>query len=87
MLVEKLPRGYAWLDTGTHDALLEASEFVRMLQHRQGLRIACLEEIAFQQNFIGLEQLRDRQRILAKTSYGRYLEEILAAAQESSQRS
>jgi glucose-1-phosphate thymidylyltransferase len=79
--VEKLPRGFAWLDTGTHDSLLEASEFVRMLQHRQGLRIACLEEIALQQGFVDVEQLRDYQRFLAKTDYGRYLEEVLNAAQ------
>jgi glucose-1-phosphate thymidylyltransferase len=76
----KLPRGYAWLDTGTHDSLLEASEFVRMLQHRQGLRIACLEEIAFGQGFIGADQLRQRRRVFGDSAYGRYLDEILAAA-------
>lgn len=79
--VEKLPRGFAWLDTGTHDSLLEASEFVRMLQHRQGLRIACLEEIALQQGFVDAEQLRDYQRFLAKTAYGQYLGEVLNAMQ------
>ena len=78
--VEKLLRGHAWIDTGTHDSLLEAAEFVRMLQHRQGLRIACLEEIAFRQGFIDAEHLRNRQRVLAKTDYGRYLEEVLRTA-------
>src|SRR5271154_6864201 len=81
LFVERLPRGFAWLDTGTHDSLLEASEFVRMLQHRQGLRIACLEEIALQQGFVDAEQLRDHQRLLAKTEYGRYLGEVLSAMQ------
>ena len=71
--VEKLGRGAAWLDTGTHDSLLEASEFVRTLQHRQGLAIACLEEIAFQNGFITLEALKVRGEMFKKTSYGRHL--------------
>lgn len=83
--VEKLPRGHAWLDTGTHDSLLEASEFVRMVQHRQGLQIACLEEIAFRQGFIDIEALRDRQRVFGKTEYGRYLDEIIQAKQEEAE--
>lgn len=73
LYVEPLSRGYAWLDTGTHDSLLEASEFVRTLQKRQGVHIACLEEIAFHNGFIGREQLRARGELFAKTSYGRYL--------------
>jgi glucose-1-phosphate thymidylyltransferase len=79
--VEPLTRGDAWLDTGTHDSLLEASEFVRTVQHRQGLQIACLEEIAFEQGFIDVAQLRRHGETYAKTGYGRYL---LALADERS---
>jgi glucose-1-phosphate thymidylyltransferase len=84
--VEPLPRGYAWLDTGTHDSLLEASEFVRTLQKRQGVFIACLEEIAFINGFIDRDQLRARGELFARTSYGRYLLEIAdrAAARTTS---
>jgi glucose-1-phosphate thymidylyltransferase len=73
LFVEQLSRGHAWLDTGTHDSLLEASEFVRTVQHRQGLQIACLEEIAFDAGFITVDQLRLRGEAFAKTGYGRYL--------------
>jgi len=73
LFVEQLSRGHAWLDTGTHDSLLEASEFVRTVQHRQGLQIACLEEIAFDAGFISAEQLRRRGEAFAKTGYGQYL--------------
>ena len=73
LFVEQLSRGHAWLDTGTHDSLLEASEFVRTVQHRQGLQIACLEEIAFECGFIDVAQLRKRGETFAKTGYGRYL--------------
>lgn len=73
LTVEQLGRGYAWLDTGTHDSLLEASEFVRTVQHRQGLQIACLEEIAFTQGFIDARQLADLAKPLAKTAYGQYI--------------
>jgi len=71
LYVEQMGRGYAWLDTGTHDSLLEASEFVRTIQHRQGIQIACLEEIAFQQGWISADQARARGHALAKTAYGR----------------
>ena len=71
--VEKLGRGAAWLDTGTHDSLLEASEFVRTLQHRQGLAIACLEEIAYLQGFIDIEAVKTRGELFKKTAYGRHL--------------
>ena len=71
--VERMGRGFAWLDTGTHDNLLEASEFVRTIQHRQGFQIACLEEIAFQQGFISLDQLRARGQAFEKTGYGQYI--------------
>jgi glucose-1-phosphate thymidylyltransferase len=76
LFVEQLSRGYAWLDTGTHDSLLEASEFVRTLQKRQGVYIASLEEIAFHNGFIDAAQLRRRGELFAKTAYGRYLLDI-----------
>ncbi|WP_244477267.1 sugar phosphate nucleotidyltransferase, partial [Methylobacterium sp. Leaf125] len=77
--VERMSRGYAWLDTGTHDSLLEAAEFVRTLQHRQGLQVACLEEIAYLQGFIGKDQLVARGKLFAKTAYG---QNLLKLAQE-----
>jgi glucose-1-phosphate thymidylyltransferase len=80
LYVEQLSRGYAWLDTGTHDSLLEASEFVRTLQKRQGVHIACLEEIAFLKGFIGKDQLAIRAKLFSKTAYGRYLEDVLRHA-------
>ena len=73
LYVEPMSRGYAWLDTGTHDSLLEASEFVRTLQKRQGVYIASLEEIAFTHGFIDRDQLRAAGQRFAKTDYGRYL--------------
>ena len=71
LFVEQMGRGYAWLDTGTHDSLLEAGEFVRTLQHRQGIQIACLEEIAYEQGFITADEARARGQMFAKTAYGR----------------
>jgi glucose-1-phosphate thymidylyltransferase len=73
LVVEQLGRGYAWLDAGTHDALLEASQFVHVMQKRQGAQIACLEEIAYRSGFIGKEQLRKLGVALEKTEYGRYI--------------
>ena len=74
--VERLGRGHAWLDTGTHDSLLEASEFVRTVQKRQGIQIACLEEIAFDKGFISAKQLQASGEALAKTNYGQYVLKI-----------
>jgi glucose-1-phosphate thymidylyltransferase len=76
--VEKLGRGYAWLDTGTHDALMEAAEFVRTVEHRQGLKIACVEEVAYHMGFIGAEELDGLAAKLEKSAYGRYLRSLLA---------
>jgi glucose-1-phosphate thymidylyltransferase len=73
LFVERMGRGFAWLDTGTHDSLLEASEFVRTLQKRQGVQIASLEEIAFHNGWISPEALRERGRLFEKTAYGRAL--------------
>lgn len=73
LFVEIMSRGYAWLDTGTHDSLLEASEFVRVIQHRQGTNIACIEEIAYTNGYISRDELIEHGKSYAKTSYGKYL--------------
>ena len=73
LFVERMGRGYAWLDTGTHDSLVEASEFVRVIQKRTGNLIACLEEIAFEQGFIDRDQLLARAIMFEKTAYGQAL--------------
>jgi len=71
--VERLGRGFAWLDAGTHESLLEAAEFVRVMERRQGLKIACVEEIAYRRGFIDAARLRRLAERLAGTGYGRYL--------------
>ena len=73
LTVELMGRGYAWLDTGTHESLLEASNFIEIIERRQGLKVACIEEIAFVQGYINKEQLIDLAQPLAKNQYGQYL--------------
>ena len=77
LFVEQMGRGYAWLDTGTHDSLLDAGSFVRTIQNRQGIQIACLEEIAFTQGFITREQAAQRGEMFKKTAYGRAILDAL----------
>ena len=74
--VETLGRGFAWLDTGNHDALLDAADFVAAFQKRQGMYISCIEEIAYRRGFINKEQLLELAKPLMKTAYGQYLVEI-----------
>ena len=75
--VNRMGRGYAWLDTGTHGSLLDAGNFVRTLQERQGLQTGCLEEIAFEKGWISAHQLRTIAKLLQKSGYGQYLLELL----------
>lgn len=83
--VELLGRGYAWLDTGTHESLHQAASFIQTLEQRQGFKIACVEEIAYRQGYIGAEQLYKLAKPLAKSGYGRYLMDILNSETHSNQ--
>jgi glucose-1-phosphate thymidylyltransferase len=76
LTVELLSRGFAWLDTGTHDSLIEAGQFVQTVEHRQGLKVACLEEIAFHQGWITKDKLLKQADVLKKTNYGEYLAKV-----------
>ncbi|HBS3732910.1 TPA: glucose-1-phosphate thymidylyltransferase RfbA, partial [Klebsiella pneumoniae] len=71
--VEKLGRGFAWLDTGTHESLLEASQFIHTIEQRQGFKVACLEEIAYRKGWLTKDQVLSQAKILSKTQYGQYL--------------
>ncbi|MPX98314.1 glucose-1-phosphate thymidylyltransferase, partial [Salinivibrio sp. VYel6] len=75
--VELLGRGYAWLDTGTHESLLEAAQFVETIEKRQGYKVACLEEIAYSQQWLTTEQVKVRAELMAKNGYGQYLSSLL----------
>ncbi|MDX9975951.1 MAG: sugar phosphate nucleotidyltransferase, partial [FCB group bacterium] len=75
--VEIMGRGYAWLDTGTHESLLDASQFIATLEKRQGLKVACPEEIAWRSGWIGDDALRELAEPLAKNGYGHYLQSLL----------
>ncbi|MCH4293899.1 glucose-1-phosphate thymidylyltransferase RfbA [Shewanella sp. 3B26] len=75
--VSLLGRGFAWLDTGTHDALMEAGHFVQTIEKRQGLKIACLEEIAYRQGWISAEQMKEQASALSHSGYGEYLLQLL----------
>lgn len=75
--VEKLGRGIAWLDTGTYESLLEANTFIQAIEHRQGLKVACLEEIGYQLGFLSADELRQQGELMAKNEYGQYLLALL----------
>ena len=75
--VELLGRGFAWLDTGTHDSLIEASTFVQTVEKRQGFKVACLEEIAWRNGWLGDESVLKTAKLLSKTGYGKYLQDLL----------
>ena len=77
--VEMMGRGYAWLDTGTHQSLIEASNFIATIEERQGLKVACPEEIAYRKGFIDAEQVRKLAKPLAKNNYGKYLLKLVSA--------
>ena len=77
LLVQQLGRGFAWLDTGTYDSLSEASTFVEVIEKRQGLKIACLEEIAYTNGWIDRDSLRRQAELMSKNQYGQYLFDLL----------
>jgi len=79
LTVERLGRGYAWFDAGTHDSLLETAEFVRTIELRQGMKVGCIEEVAYRMGFIGAAELRQLADALSKNSYGDYLREVAGA--------
>lgn len=82
--VERMGRGYAWLDTGTHESLIEAHQFIQTIEHRQGLKIACPEEIAFHKGWINTNQLEQLAKPMLKNSYGQYLMQIIKESEHES---
>lgn len=85
--VELMGRGYAWLDTGTHESLIEASQFVETVEHRQGLKIACPEEIAFRKRWIGADDLKMLMKPFMQNGYGQYLSRVLEESKSAPDRS
>ena len=77
LAVEVLQRGMAWLDMGTHDSLLQASMFIETIENRQGLKVACLEEIAYRQGFVGRDCLEEAVERYGKSNYGKYIKSLL----------
>ncbi len=75
--VEIMGRGYAWLDTGTHDSLMEAGQFIATLEKRQGLKVACPEEVAYRAGWISAEQLKRQAQPMLKNGYGQYLMQVV----------
>ncbi|MBO7461278.1 MAG: glucose-1-phosphate thymidylyltransferase, partial [Bacteroidales bacterium] len=81
--VQKLPRGFAWLDTGTHDSLSEASTYIEVLEKRQGLKIACLEGIAYRKGWIDEARMRELAKPMLKNQYGQYLLKVIDEINET----
>lgn len=79
--VDLLGRGFAWLDTGTHDALSDAGHFIKTIEHRQGLKVACLEEIAFRNKWITKHKLLNQAEVMKNTGYGEYLMRVAGGYQ------
>jgi len=77
LVVQTLGRGFAWLDTGTHESMLEAGQFIQTIERRQGLKIGCVEEVAYRQGYIDAAQVERLAGELKKSDYGRYLEKVL----------
>lgn len=75
--IELLGRGFAWLDTGTHESLLEASEFIHIIEKRKGVKIACLEEIAYRKNWVSKEKVLEKAKLMGKNQYGKYLKDVI----------
>ena len=84
LVVEKMGRGFAWLDTGTHDSLVEAHQFVQTIEHRQALKIACPEEIAFRKHWIDVGALEVLAQPMLKNSYGQYLMQLITESKYES---
>ena len=82
MHVERLGRGYAWLDTGTHESMLDAGNFIRAIETRQGLQVACLEEIAFDNGWLSREEILETISDMMKTAYGQYIARMVRGSRK-----